>query len=142
MASSPGLSRRPRSGWHGARFKFERNFFNLDQDLVQLRNILTRRGVHVERIEPLPEIRRVKTRPEPPKLAEFLLTALSSPSRGQSIVGDLNERFANECEKLGRRRAIRLYWARTVESLWPLLRRAIGKTLKLGAVIAAVRRLF
>jgi hypothetical protein len=58
------------------------------------------------------------------------------------MVGDLNERFANERDKLGRCRAVRLYWARTLRSLWPLLRRAIGKALKWGAVIAAARRLF
>ncbi len=39
-------------------------------------------------------------------------------------------------------RAVRLYSARTLRSLWPLLRRAIGKALKWGAVIATVRRLF
>ena len=79
---------------------------------------------------------------DPPKIAEFLLTALSSPSRGEAMVGDLNECFAEEREKFGRDRAVRLYWARTVRSLWPLLRRAIGKALKWGAVIAAVRRMF
>jgi hypothetical protein len=79
---------------------------------------------------------------DPPKIAEFLLTALSSPSRADAIIGDLNERFADECEKLGRDRAVRLYCARTLRSLGPLLRRAIGKALKWGAVIAAFRRLF
>jgi hypothetical protein len=78
----------------------------------------------------------------PPKLAEFLLIALSSPSRGESMIGDLKERFAREFQELGRDRAVRLYWARTLRSLWPLLRRAIGKALKWGAVIAAVKRIF
>jgi len=45
-------------------------------------------------------------------------------------------------KKLGRPRAVRLYWARTLRSLWPLLRRAIGKALKWGVLIATVRRLF
>jgi hypothetical protein len=58
------------------------------------------------------------------------------------VIGALNERFIRDCEKLGRPRAVRLYWARTLRSLWPLLRRAIGKALKWGAVIATVRRLF
>jgi hypothetical protein len=51
------------------------------------------------------------------------------------MVGDLNERFTTEREKLGRDRAVRLYWARTLRSLRPLLRRAIGKALQWGAVI-------
>ena len=79
---------------------------------------------------------------DPPKIAEFLLTALATTRHAEAAVGDLNERFTDECEKLGRRRAVRLYWARTLRSLWPLLRRAIGKALKWGAVIAAVRRIF
>ncbi len=57
-------------------------------------------------------------------------------------MGDLNERFTRDCEKLGGPRAVRLYWARTLRSLWPLLRRASAKVLRWGAVIAAVRRLF
>jgi hypothetical protein len=79
---------------------------------------------------------------EPPRIAEFLLTALATTPRAESMVGDLNERFADECKKLGRDSAVRLYWARTLRSLWPLLRRAIGKALKWGAVVAALRRLF
>ncbi len=78
----------------------------------------------------------------PPKIAEFLLTALATSRAAEAMVGDLTERFADECEKFGHQRAVRLYWARTLRSLWPLLRRAIGKALKWGAVIAAVRRLF
>jgi hypothetical protein len=76
---------------------------------------------------------------DPPMLAEFLLTAVATSSRAEAAVGDLNERFADECQKFGRRRAVRLYWARTLRSLWPLLVRAIGKALKWGAVIATTR---
>jgi hypothetical protein len=77
----------------------------------------------------------------PPKLAEFLLIAFAATRHAEAQIGDLNERFADECKKLGRDRAVRLYWARTLRSLWPLLRRAIGKALKWGALIAAVKRL-
>jgi hypothetical protein len=79
---------------------------------------------------------------EPPKIAEFLLTALLSRARADALTGDLEERFTRDCEELGRRRAVRLYWARTLRSLWPLLRRATAKALKWGAVIATVRRMF
>jgi hypothetical protein len=84
----------------------------------------------------------VSAHDSPPKLAEFLLTALATTRAAEAMIGDLNERFADECKKFGRDRAVRLYWARTLRSLWPLLRRAIGKALKWGAVIAAARRLF
>jgi hypothetical protein len=79
---------------------------------------------------------------EPPTLAEFLLTALAATRTAEAMIGDLNERFTCDCDEFGRPRAVHLYWARTLRSLCPLLRRAIGKALKWGAVIAAVRRLF
>jgi hypothetical protein len=77
--------------------------------------------------------------PDPPELAEFLLTALATTRAAEAMVGDLNERFTTEREKLGRDRAVRLYWARTLRSLRPLLRRAIGKALQWGAVITTTR---
>jgi hypothetical protein len=76
---------------------------------------------------------------DPPNFAEFLLIAFSSLSRGDAMIGDLNEHFDRECEKLGRRRAVWRYWARTLRSLWPLLWR---KAVKWGALIAALKRLF
>jgi hypothetical protein len=79
---------------------------------------------------------------DPPGVAEFLLTMLATTRYSEAVVGDLNERFAGECKEIGRDRAVRLYWARTLRSLWPLLRRAIGKAVKWGAVISVVRRFF
>jgi len=79
---------------------------------------------------------------DPPRIAESLLTVFATSSRAEAAIGDLNERFADECKKLGQRRAVRLYWARTLRSLWPLLRLAIGRALKWGAVVATVRRFF
>ena len=78
----------------------------------------------------------------PPKVAEFLLTALATTPRANAMNGDLNEHFTRDCEKLGRRRAVRLYWARTLRSLWPLLVRAIGRAVKWGALIATTRWYF
>jgi hypothetical protein len=75
----------------------------------------------------------------PPKIAEFLLTALATTRAAEAMIGDLNERFATECKDLGRDRAVRFYWARTLRSLGPLLQR---KALKWCAVIAIMRRLF
>jgi hypothetical protein len=79
---------------------------------------------------------------DPPKLAEFLLIAFATTRHAAHVVGDRNEVFARECEEFGRDRAVRRYWADTLRSLWPLLRRVIGKALKWGAVIATVRRFF
>jgi hypothetical protein len=79
---------------------------------------------------------------DPPGFAEFLLTALLKPAHADAVTGDLNERFTRDCEELGRRRAVWRYWARTLYSLWPLLRRAIGKAVKWGVVIDTVRRHF
>src|SRR5262249_10907529 len=78
----------------------------------------------------------------PPSIAEFLLTALATTRTAEAMIGDLNERFRDERKKFGRSRAIRLYWARALRSLWPLLWRAIGKAVKWGVVIAAMKRLF
>jgi hypothetical protein len=84
----------------------------------------------------------LKPVPEPPRFAEFLLAALASSAFAEAAIGDLNERFCAECERLGERRAVRLYRARTLRSFWPLLRRAIGKAIKWGVAIDAARRLF
>jgi len=73
--------------------------------------------------------------------ADLLLIMFLKPSHVASAIGDLGEQFDRDCRCLGRRRAIWLYWRRTFDSLWPLLRRAIGKALRWGAVIAAVKRL-
>ena len=102
--------------------------------------------VHIHMRDSGPQLKIVLTRKaddqNPPGLAEFLLMLFATKRRAEYVTGDLNERFATECEKLGRDRAVRLYWARTLRSLRPLLWRAMGKAVKWGAVIAAVRRLF
>jgi hypothetical protein len=79
---------------------------------------------------------------DPPSFADFLLVMLLKPSHVAAAIGDLREHFERECQCLGQRRAVWLYWKRTFDSLWPLLKRIIGKAVKWGAVIAAVRRLF
>ncbi len=74
---------------------------------------------------------------EPPSGAEFLLTMLATTRRADAMIGDLNERFTCEYKEFGRARAVRLYWARTLRSLPPLVWRAIGKL-----VVAVVKRFF
>jgi hypothetical protein len=78
--------------------------------------------------------------PDPPRLAEFLLTALAFSRRAEHAIGDLNEQYAREYREFGAKRAGRRYWAKALQSLAPLLVRAVGKALKWGAVIDMVRR--
>jgi len=77
--------------------------------------------------------------PAPPKWAEVIFIALK-PAAAEAILGDLNERFVDDCERLGPARARRHYRARVLRSLLPLVRRALGRALKWGALIAAVRK--
>jgi hypothetical protein len=74
---------------------------------------------------------------DPPEIAEFLLTMLATTRGADAMIGDLNERFTRECKEFGRNRAVRLYWARALRSIGPLLWRAIGKV-----VVAVVKRFF
>jgi hypothetical protein len=48
-------------------------------------------------------------RRDPPKIAEFMLTALAATRASEAMIGDLNERFTTECKDFGRPRAVRLY---------------------------------
>lgn len=80
--------------------------------------------------------------PEPPQFAEFLVIALSSSRHGDAAIGCLNERFTRECEEYGVKRARLRYWAKAAKSIAPLLVRAVGKALKWGVVVAAVKRFF
>jgi hypothetical protein len=88
------------------------------------------------------EIERADTpdTPDPPKIAEFILMVLAS--NAEAMLGDLNERFTDDCQRIGKRRATRLYWARTLRSIGPILIRWLRKALKWGVVIEAARRLF
>jgi hypothetical protein len=49
------------------------------------------------------------------------------------MVCDFDEHLTHDYQKFGGDRAVPLYWARTLRSLWPLLKWAIGKALKSSA---------
>ena len=68
-----------------------------------------------------------------------MLTTLLKPARAEAVVGDLNEHFTRDYEEFGYNRATRLYWARTLRSLWPLLWHTICKAVKWGAIVDWVR---
>jgi hypothetical protein len=76
---------------------------------------------------------------DPPKIAELLLTTLLKQSHADAMIGCLNERFARDCERFGRRHAVRRYWKDTQRSLLPLLLRAIAKSVK-WAIVGTVKR--
>jgi len=77
----------------------------------------------------------------PPKLAESLLIAFTTGRHADHMVGDLNERFARDCKKFGRRHAVNEYWKDTLRSLLPQLLRTIARILK-WAIVAAVKWYF
>jgi hypothetical protein len=104
--------------------------------------VVPHHGVSKEHIVPPKFLQPEQSACDPPKTAEFLLTVLLKSSQVEGVKGDLREQFDSDCQRLGQRRAVWLYWRRTIESLWPLLRRAIGKAFKWGVLAAAVKRIF
>jgi hypothetical protein len=77
-----------------------------------------------------------------------LLAVLGKPTQAQPL-------YYHDLERHNRRvggldapvlrspgRARWQFWARTLQGIWPLLRRAIGRALRWVVIIAAVRRLF
>jgi hypothetical protein len=76
----------------------------------------------------------------PPKYAELLLTVVASTRHAEAMIGDLNERHADWCKRFDAQWADRLYWARAVQSIGPLLWRLVVKALKWAVVISTVRR--
>jgi hypothetical protein len=81
--------------------------------------------------------------PQPPGLAGFLLATLAkSSSAAEAAIGDMHERYARDCARYGVRYATLYCWGHTLRSLWPLIRRALGRGVKWAAIISAVKRLF
>ena len=79
---------------------------------------------------------------EPPGLAEFMVGLLLSGAKREAALGDFDEVFRQDCDRFGGRRARRLYWARAIRSVWPLLRRVAGRLIRWGALAELVRRYF
>jgi hypothetical protein len=81
--------------------------------------------------------------PQPPRYAELMLIACAkSPADAEGLIGDLYERFRRDCAKRGLARAKLIYWAYTVQSLWPLLKRAMARAATWAAIISAIKRFF
>jgi hypothetical protein len=82
------------------------------------------------------------TTASPPALAEWIIGSLLRGKKQQAALGDLDELFHTDLERFGERRARRLYWARSVRFLWPMLRRIFGRIASWGVVAAVARRFF
>jgi hypothetical protein len=80
--------------------------------------------------------------PSPPALAEYIAILTANSEQGEALVGDLDEQFQEDCKRFGPARAARRYRGRVLRSIWPLLRSSIGRMVKWGAILAAVKRLF
>jgi hypothetical protein len=57
----------------------------------------------------------------PPAIGEALLVLFSPKNRADAVMGDLEERFNEEVNAKGAKRARLLYWARVLRSVGPLL---------------------
>ena len=85
---------------------------------------------------------------KPPKQEEenAFLEALykeGSPEYHKFLTAEqFNERFEQDRECYGAKRARRIYWGRALRSLWPLFCRALKRAIKWGVVIDSVWRHF
>jgi hypothetical protein len=71
----------------------------------------------------------------PPKGAEALLMVVARSSLREALVGDMEQRFFENCVKFGLTRANRLYWVETLHSVSPLIWQAAKR---LGIAAAAI----
>jgi hypothetical protein len=78
--------------------------------------------------------------PQPPLDAEFVLHLLLNKDEQDALIGDLIERYARKCERLGVRRANLWFYAEVVRTAWPLIKRVIAKAGGLIAVGEWLRR--
>jgi hypothetical protein len=116
-----------------AKWNGEREVVNMEKDVLEL---LLRRG----KVIPTQVIEQPTA--EPPRIAEFCLALLLSKAHGEAAIGDLSERFEEDCERFGVDRARRMYWGRALKSLLPLLRRAAVHAIKWVVTAEMVRQLF
>jgi hypothetical protein len=75
---------------------------------------------------------------ERPIAAEFLLRLCATSIYDESHIGDINERFKQNCSDRGHARACWLYWADTIG----FLLRHLPRALKLVALVGLVKRIF
>jgi hypothetical protein len=99
---------------------------------------------HVSALLPPDDTLAAKDDLQPPIFADALLILLcaKSPSAAQGLLGDMYELFLRDCAKRGLARAKLYYWGYTMLSLWPLLKRALGRAATWAAIISAVKRYF
>jgi hypothetical protein len=80
--------------------------------------------------------------PQPPALAEWLLTLLSNAEQREAILGDFEERFHDDLAKgRGLNRARWLYRARAFHSMLPMMWQAIKRVGLVSLMVNALRSL-
>lgn len=70
--------------------------------------------------------------PQTPFNAERILHLLLKEDERDAVIGDLVERYEQEIERVGKRRADFWFYKQIACSMWPLLRRAVAKV---GAIV-------
>ena len=147
IARVPKNERVPRYPDHKRLPRFYSELTGDVEGLPEIREILEKhphlRTLILSKLNVKPEDQgglRRKVDVEPPGVAEFLLEIFLTSTRGQALIGDMSERFGCDCVELGRKRAVRRYWAHTVRTLLPMLRRAIARAIKWGALVDAFWR--
>jgi hypothetical protein len=73
--------------------------------------------------------------PGPPSWAEYAVNLFAPAKRREALVGDLEERFAKDCERLGEKRARRKYCIRAIRELGPVLLQWLKK---IGGVVGII----
>jgi hypothetical protein len=84
-------------------------------DLMEAQEILQRN------VEALKKERSKPKVVAPPPLAEFLVSFLAPKNSAQSFLGDLQEMYQKNAERLGEAQARRKYWIEVARSFGPLL---------------------
>jgi hypothetical protein len=115
--------------WIDKRTKIRKSILYIDEDHVMVTGAL--------------DEATIRTRSDqPPPVAEFFLHLVARTKNQQAALGDLTETFNRNCAQHGRARATRLYWVEALRSLWPLFRRMIGRAVKWGVIVDAMKHHF
>lgn len=72
----------------------------------------------------------------PPRFAEYLLYFFLTKSERVNLIGDTEEEYNEVLDKFGRGKANAWYYKQVFDSLYPLIRRSLGK---FGAVVWAAK---
>lgn len=83
---------------------------------------------------------RKEVRSMPPINAEYVLHLFLRRDEREALIGDLIERYVEKCDRFGKRRADFWFYMEVGRSLWPLLKRVVGRVSGLMALCEWIRR--